>query len=219
MTTESTTSKNFESLIAGIDLIDLHARVVETSVEVASHVTPADLTQPTPCAGWTLDDLLAHMIAQHYGFAAAARGVGDRERWHPRPLGPDPAADYRAAAEHVLTAFAEPDVLDRNFPLPEFTTAFEFPGAQAVTFHFIDYVVHSWDVARTLGATVTFDDEILKLALPVARFVPDDKSRTVPGAAFAPSVAWSGDSTLDAVLALLGRCPDWRPAHPETSVR
>jgi gas vesicle protein len=39
-----------------------------------TQLTPADLTRPTPCAGWTLHGLLAHMTTQHYGFAAAAAG-------------------------------------------------------------------------------------------------------------------------------------------------
>ncbi len=109
----------------------------------------------------------------------------------------------------MLDAFAEEGVLARQFPLPEFTTAFEFSGKQAVTFHFIDYVVHTWDVARTLGRTADFDDDVLETALPVAEFVPGGATRTAPGAAFAPEVAWSGDSTLDRILALLGRSPSW----------
>lgn len=212
MTTESTAPAElnaFDSLVSKADLIALHAQTVRASIEVVSHVTAADLTKPTPCASWTLHGLLTHMIAQHHGFAAAAHGDGDPTLWHTRALGPDPVAEYRAAAEQVLAAFAEDGVLDRKFPLPEFTTDFEFSGTQAVTFHFIDYVVHSWDVARTLGRTVTFDDRVLTAALPVAEFVPGGAARTAPGAAFAPEVDWSGDSTLDQILAILGRSPSW----------
>ncbi|NML52559.1 hypothetical protein HHL19_17940 [Streptomyces sp. R302] len=55
------------------DLRRLHARVVRDSVHLVARVTPADLTRPTPCAGWDLKDLLDHMTAQHHGFAAAGR--------------------------------------------------------------------------------------------------------------------------------------------------
>jgi len=51
-------------------------------------------------------------------------------------------------AEAVLAAFAADGVLKRRFALPEISTAFDFPAAQAISFHFIDYVVHGWDVAR-----------------------------------------------------------------------
>lgn len=32
------------------------------------------MSRPTPCAGWSLRDLLARMTVQHRGFAAAAAG-------------------------------------------------------------------------------------------------------------------------------------------------
>ncbi|WP_328409026.1 TIGR03086 family metal-binding protein [Nocardia sp. NBC_00403] len=212
MTTDSDARAELRTLDAigdGADLVALDAQAVRTSIELVSHVTTADLAKPTPCADWTLHGLLTHMIAQHYGFAAAVRGEGDPELWKQRRLGDDPAEDYRVAAEHVIAAFAEDGVLERKFQLPEFTTAFEFSGAQAVSFHFIDYVVHSWDIARTLGRTVSFDDSLLTAALVVAEVVPSGAARLAPGAAFAPEVTWSGDSTLDDIVALLGRSPNW----------
>ncbi|MFI6368744.1 TIGR03086 family metal-binding protein [Nocardia sp. NPDC050630] len=212
MTTDSDTSaelRTLKSLGTQVDLIALNAQAVRTSIEVVSHLTAADLAKPTPCAGWTLHGLLAHMITQHYGFAAASRGEGDLSLWRLRPLGADPVADYRAAAEHVLASFAEDGVLDRTFPLPEFTRAFEFSGAEAVSFHFIDYVVHSWDVARTLGRTVHFDNDLLAVALSVAEVVPGGSARLAPGAAFGPVINWSGDSVLDEIVAILGRSPSW----------
>ncbi|MEU7765463.1 TIGR03086 family metal-binding protein [Nocardia sp. NPDC049190] len=191
------------------DLVALDAQAVRVSIDVVSHVTAADLAEPTPCRGWTLHGLLAHMIAQHYGFAAASRGEGDPALWQPRLLGADPVADYRAAAEHVLEAFAGGDVLDRMFPLPGVARSFEVSGAQAVGFHFIDYVVHSWDVARTIGRAVDFDDVLLAAALPIAEAVPRGTARLAPGSPFAPVVAWSGESPLDDIVALLGRSPNW----------
>ena len=55
------------------DIRELDRRAVLASVEVVSRVTAADLGRATPCAGWTLGDLLAHMTVQHHGFAAALR--------------------------------------------------------------------------------------------------------------------------------------------------
>ncbi|MEV0295915.1 TIGR03086 family metal-binding protein [Nocardia sp. NPDC050710] len=191
------------------DLLAHHATAVRTSIDLVAQVTVADLSRPTPCADWTLHGLLTHMIAQHYGFAAASRGIGDPNQWKPRRLGDDPAADYRAAADYVLEAFAEPGVLARKFPLPEFSASHLFSGAQAVSFHFIDYVVHSWDVAQTLGLPVRFADAVLDAALPVAEAVPGGGARLVPGAAFAPAVSWSGDHALDEIVAMLGRAPSW----------
>ncbi len=52
----------------------LDARAVRASVRVVLQASAADLARPTPCADWTLAELLAHMTAQHNGFAAAAAG-------------------------------------------------------------------------------------------------------------------------------------------------
>ncbi|MFI6298572.1 TIGR03086 family metal-binding protein [Nonomuraea sp. NPDC050790] len=186
-------------------LIEYDARAVRTSVALVDRAGVADLDRPTPCAGWTLRDLLAHMTAQHHGFAAAARGEEGLDAWRPRDLGEDPAAAYRAAAEHVLAAFS--GAVAAEFPLPELGVV--VPAARAIGFHFIDYVVHSWDVARTLGLTVDFEPELLEAALPVAEAVPGGRARTVPGASFAPAIAWTDGARLDRIVAMLGRSPVW----------
>lgn len=195
------------------DIRELNARAVRTSVAVVSEVTAAHVDRATPCADWTLGQLLAHMTAQHRGFAAAAAGDGaELAHWEARPLGDDPASAYAAAATRVLAAFAD-EQLAADFQLPELTTSRTFPAARAIGFHFIDYVVHSWDVARALGRPVTFDADVLGTALAMARDIPDGPNRLVPGAAFAPAVPAPPEAgPLDQVLALLGRPPVWPDA-------
>jgi uncharacterized protein (TIGR03086 family) len=199
------------------DIVALDGQAVHTSIDLVSQATAADMARPTPCADWTLHGLLRHMATQHYGFAAAAAGDGDLARWRLRSLGGDPAAAYRAAAEGVLAAFAADGVLDREFPLPEFKRGLMYPARQAISFHFVDYVVHSWDVARTLGLPVRFDPALLDVALGVAQAVPGGDARVEPGAAFAPQVGWTGGTPLDRIVAILGRTPDWQPPGPRPS--
>ena len=202
-------------------IVSLDARAVRASVAVAEKAGAADLARPTPCGDWTLADLLAHMAGQHDGFAAAAAGRGgDPAVWRPRPPAADgrgdPVAQYAAAAERVLAAFAAGTgtaggVLDREFVLPEIDPAARFPAGLAIGFHFIDYVVHGWDVARSLGLDYELEPDLLGVALAVAEAVPDDdRTRRRPGAAFAPRAsAPPGANPLDHVLALLGRTPGW----------
>jgi uncharacterized protein (TIGR03086 family) len=195
------------------DIVSLDAQAVRASADLVARMTAQDLVRPTPCADWTLHGLLRHMIAQHHGFAAAADGDGDLAQWRPRPLDGDPVDAYRAAAECVLAAFSADGVLDRRFALPEIKQGLMFPARQAISFHFVDYVVHSWDVARTLDLPVNLDPALLEVALTVAEAVPGGDARLAPGAAFAPGVAWPGGSRLDHIVAILGRSPDWkRPA-------
>lgn len=195
------------------DLRPLHRTVILASVDVVSAVTAADLSRPTPCAGWNLADLLTHMTVQHRGFAAAARGHGaDEAVWQTGTLDEEVAADpggtYAAAAADVIDAFAGPDVLQSSFVLPELGADASFPGEMAIGFHYIDYVVHGWDVARTLGRSYELPADVLAAAVPLALFVPDGDFRAIDNAPFGPAIA-STDSTsdLDRILAHLGRSP------------
>jgi uncharacterized protein (TIGR03086 family) len=194
-----------------IDVVEMDARAVRASVDVVSLITAEDLHRPTPCAEWTLADLLAHMTAQHHGFAAAAGGNGgDPQVWRTRPLGADPAATYAAAAAEVIAAFAVEGVLSARFMLPEFTTEATFRGSRAIGFHLVDYVVHTWDVARALDVRLDLPDDLVRAALPVAESVPDGPGREAPGAAFRPRLPVpAGAGPMDRVLALLGRSPTW----------
>jgi uncharacterized protein (TIGR03086 family) len=200
------------------DIRPLHRIVVMNSVEVVSSVTADDLAKVTPCDGWNLADLLIHMTVQHRGFAAAARGHGaDAAVWQlgtvAEAVAADPAGSYAAAAHEVIDAFADADVLDAVFALPEFGPGAVFPGAMAIGFHYVDYVVHGWDVARTMGRSYQLPADVVAAALPLALLVPDGDFRTSDNAFFGP-VLPSTDPTddFDRILTHLGRSAHWTPA-------
>jgi uncharacterized protein (TIGR03086 family) len=199
------------------DIRPYHRIALLASVDMVSAVTLEDLHRPTTCDGWNLTDLLVHMTIQHHGFAAAARGSGaDPARWQPatvaNAVAADPAGAYSAAAAEVLEAFAAEGVLDAPFVLPEFGPGASFPGAFAIGFHFVDYVVHGWDVARTLGSTFDLPADVIAAVLPLVLAVPDGDFRTADGAAFGPSIVATGEaSDMDRVISYLGRSPNWRP--------
>lgn len=197
-------------------LLDLDRAAVMLSIDLIAPVTPADLSRRTPCTGWDLGDLIAHMTAQHRGFAAAARGNGaDPAVWKPAPADDHRAAadhhaaatGYRAAASDVLAAFATAE--DVPFAMPEIGPQ-TIPARMAVSFHLVDYVVHAWDVAAARGVPFTPDPALVSAALPIALAVPDDDQRLSPGAPFAPAVPLTDPANpLEALLAALGRDPAW----------
>jgi uncharacterized protein (TIGR03086 family) len=199
------------------DIHELDRRAVEVSRSLVHTVTAEHLGLPTPCAEWDLGVLLAHMTVQHHGFAAAARGEGaDPRVWEARPAEAGPVADYVAAAERVLAAFADDGVLTRRFDLPEFGPGASFRAERAIGFHLIDYVVHGWDVARAIRAPYAPASDLVAAVVPIARAVPDDENRLAPGAAFRPGLASAaGAPPFDQVLALLGRSPTWQPEAVE----
>lgn len=198
------------------DLRELDRRAVLTTVTIAAHVTPEHLARPTPCAEWTVGELLEHMTAQHRGFAASARGHGDDlALWQPRRPGPHTRDDYLASAKDVLAAFESPELLDRPFALPEFGTS--VPGHLAVGMHLVDYVVHGWDLARALGIDYALDGELAEPTLRIAARVPDGPQRSQPDSPFGPALpSGAEDPALHRLLRMLGRSPNW-PDIPATT--
>ena len=195
------------------DILHLHRTAVLQSIEVVDTVRQTDLERTTPCEGWHLADLLAHMTVQHRGFAAAARGLGaDPDVWRVEnvvaAVRADPGRAYSEAAHDVLNAFAVDGTADASFALPEFGEGAVFPGAMAMGFHFVDYVVHGWDVAASLGVGFQLPADVIEAVLPLALVVPEGDFRTMPGAPFAPAVEQDGTGDFDRILRHLGRNPD-----------
>lgn len=202
-----------------VDICALDKRALDVALSVINRVDASQLNAPTPCAKWTLRQLLAHMIGQNHGIAAVARGeTKDRGVWAPRPVGSDPAGQFAESAALVDVAFAEAGVLERGFWLPEIRDGGLFPAPMAITTHVMDYVVHTWDVARAIGIQPQFDGpddtELLNNVLATARRVPDGPGRQRDNSAFRPCLEIDPDAPiLDHIVARLGRSPQW-PARP-----
>jgi uncharacterized protein (TIGR03086 family) len=153
------------------------------------------------------------MTAQHHGFAAAARGDGaDLAVWRTEPfaaaVAADPGGTYAAAAHDVLAAFAAEGSDDALFALPEFGADVTVPGATAKSFHFLDYVVHGWDVAATLGVPYRLPADVVAAALPVAMAVPDGEARDAANSPFGhPAGRADTDDDFARILRHLGRNP------------
>ncbi|OIJ96045.1 TIGR03086 family protein [Streptomyces sp. MUSC 14] len=198
--------------VTGTNVVELDRIAVQEAVRVVDLATPEDWTRDTPCTGWNLRRLVAHMTAQHVGFAAAARGAGRQpEHWREPEELSEPARTHRSAAAAVLAAFAEPGATEREFTLPNLG---DFPGGRAMGFHFVDYVVHAWDVAAALGTTVDLPEHVLVAALAVARAVPADPARRGPGSSFGPALEVpAGSGPLEEALRLLGRSPERWPVR------
>lgn len=197
------------SLLNLADLVQCHRIVLESSVAIVGHVTTLDLQRPTPCIGWTLRQLLAHMVGQNYGFAAAADGKRhDRAVFADRPVGDQPAAEYATSARRVIEAFGVPALIEGSMYLPEVRAGVIVPAPIAIGFHLVDYVAHDWDVARTLGIAAEFDEDALQLALTAAGAVPAEAQTLDDQTPFRPSVPTMSTSMLERIIATLGRSPD-----------
>ena len=193
------------------DFRPLDREAADFYLSIVAQVKPDALTLATPCPDWTLYGLLRHQVSQDEGFAAAARGDGARlSAWRSGDLGDDPYAAAETSLELVTRAFAEAP-LDAGLTLPEFGDG-PVPAALAISAHFVDVVIHAWDVATTIGVPWEPDDELLTACLKVCSMVPTGDDTRGPGLAFARVVSSADDADpKDRLLSLLGRSPSWRP--------
>jgi uncharacterized protein (TIGR03086 family) len=204
----------FSEHSSATDVVALNRRAVERSTEIVDAVDATQLGLPTPCAGWSLSDLLGHMIAQHRGFAAAAAGnVDDESVWQMQPVSDRPADAYRVAARAATDAFAGDEVLSRGFWLPEIRDGGPFPARVAIGFHLLDYVVHGWDVAASIGAQADYPSDLVEAAVALAELVPAGASRQQPNSSFGVVLSLDRVPTpMERLLLILGRDPSWTPA-------
>jgi uncharacterized protein (TIGR03086 family) len=162
----------------------------------------------TPCVGWDLQQLLRHMVGQDYGFAAAADADVDVDAFGPRDLGDDIASALSSSVTSAHQAFAHADP-ERSVLMPEFGMQ-RFPLTAVIGFHFIDTVVHGWDVAATIGVPLRYHPDLVAAALAQARAVPDGPFRGEPGAPFGrPLTAAPESGPWQETLRWLGRDPEW----------
>jgi uncharacterized protein (TIGR03086 family) len=183
------------------DLRPLHRRALEIAGGYVGEIDASDLTNPTPCDQWTLADLLAHMIGQHEGFALAVRaGTAAPSAYAPVPFSRE---RWDASVATILTAFDDAGV-DDTAVLVELIPS-PLPLSLVVGAQLVDTVVHTWDVALSLGRWYEPPDELVPAVVELAELVPDDPDRS-GSEAFGPSRPGVG-SPWQRVLARLGRDP------------
>lgn len=187
-----------------------HTRPVLAGLRSAP--APALMGLPTPCAGWTLGDLLAHMDDGLAAFDQGAEGRVDAAGDPPaRSL--DPAARVDALcrrSSHLLGRWsADP-------PPVTWMDGVAVPTGLVALTAALEVAVHGWDVACAVGRPAPFTATLSRDLLAVAAVLVDPADRGVRFAAALPCPASADDGTR--LLALLGRGRS-RPAATNTAVR
>ncbi|WP_416973098.1 TIGR03086 family metal-binding protein [Streptomyces sp. 4F14] len=166
---------------------------------------PDRFALPTPCARWTVRDLLDHLVWENIvwgGLAEGAPPVGGHTGDH---LGDDHAAAFASAAASARAAFRRPGMLERSFG--------PAPGRRVVEQLLVELLVHGWDLATALGHDRDLTPDIARAALPVVRELYGGLPRT-PGGSLGPErTAPAHAPALDQVAAFLGRSPGPAGCH------
>lgn len=189
-----------------MDIRALDRRAVESTGTVIDKLTDEQLELPTPCAKWTVRELIGHLIDNNHGLIARVTGLPKRE------AGGDPRRDYRVAADALAEAFAADAALGVSFEMAVIGRSVD--GATALSVHFADVLVHGWDLARAIGVDIALDPELVEAALKVVGRYPDTGGLWAEdGAIFAPRVPVPDDADPQRrLLAMTGRSLDWAPA-------
>lgn len=178
--------------------------VVPRLGELVGEVRPGDMDAPTPCAGWSVRDLLNHLVGGAQMFAEAFGGapLRDISGRMPDVVGDDPAGAFAAAAEAFGTSAAQPGAMEREYSLPFGT----MEGPTVLQFVAFDLSVHTWDLATALGRSPALPDELIDEVDQFARQALDGWPRdrvNFKDEAPAPE----GADTFERLIAYTGRTP------------
>lgn len=184
------------------------ATVIELIPEASRVITELPLAgawqRPTPCADWTVHDVLNHLTAEHLWAPHLLRGETLDEvgtRYDGDLLGQDPQGAWRRAATGSVLSWAEADP-DGSVQ----TTMGPLPTQEYAAQMLVDLTVHAWDLARGVGVRPHLVAEAVEASLAYEK--PRVAAQGVSGL-FAPPVPTESESRVDQLVALLGRDPDW----------
>jgi uncharacterized protein (TIGR03086 family) len=186
-----------------MDVITLYHRSLASWTTRLDSLTPAQLGRPTPCEGWTVQDLVNHVVGEELWTRPLMQGqtieqVGDR--FEGDLLGDDPVGAARSAAADA-TAAVEGSLSGRKVHLSYGDEDAEEYVRQLVA----DHLIHSWDLAAALGDRTYLDPETVT---EVATWFADKEELYRSAGAVGPRADGGGEPQSDLLVAF-GRRPDW----------
>ena len=167
-------------------------------------LAPASLERATPCTGWTVRDLVEHAVGLNMGFAEAiASGNAARDAYDSRPV-----RWWEHSVDAVVQAAAESHA-DQVTIVP-ISPDVPFSRTDALRMHLLDIVVHSWDLAVSIGTDFVPSDEAVSAISNLAGLIA---LRPLPSTyeQFAPAIERPGEGRWRQALRQLGRDPAWEP--------
>lgn len=142
------------------DVVTAHRRASARFGELVRAVEPDQWELPTPCADWSVRDLVNHVVAENLWTAPllAGRTIADvGSTYDGDVLGGDPVAATDAATTSAGEAVDEPGVTQRIVHLSFGDT----PAAEYVYQLFADHLLHGWDLAQAIGADDSMDPDLV----------------------------------------------------------
>jgi uncharacterized protein (TIGR03086 family) len=143
-----------------MNLPELHRRACEHFGERVHQTGEDQWHLPTPNRDWDVRALVNHVTAENLWTPPLMAGqtvadVGDR--FDGNVLGDDPKRAWDDAAAAAVAAVQEAGAMERTVHL----SFGDYPGSEYASQLFADHLIHSWDLARAIGADDALDPELV----------------------------------------------------------
>jgi uncharacterized protein (TIGR03086 family) len=159
-------------------------------------VDPEQWDIQSPCEQWKARDIVAHVVEGHRGVIASVRG-GESS-----PLGADedPKRAWEEASRAIDAIAGDPEAAGTEMDGP----TGRMPAGEIIDrFVTMDVLVHTWDLARTVGADEELDQATVQRAYDTLK--PMDAMIRMPGV-FGPKIEPPPNADLQTeFLYFLGR--------------
>ncbi len=187
----------------------LLASAVEGFGRRIAAVGPDQWSAPTPCADWDVRALVNHVAGELLWIPPLLEGktiaeVG--ERFDGDVLGADPGSTWKSAGTGAQASAEEAGAQERTVHL----SFGDFAGGDYLGQVTSDVIIHTWDLARAIGADDRFEPSLLDF---VSGFLGPQIEAWRSAGAFGPAAATKAADAQDELLAQTGRSPDWNRAN------
>jgi uncharacterized protein (TIGR03086 family) len=151
----------------GYDVLD---RATEGFHDVLVAVSDDDWDAATPNPGWTVRDLVNHVVGgnRRYVLLLGGAATADVERLRDMDhLGVDPVGAFDRTAAAVAAVFREPGALQRTVHHRKGDRS----GDDLLTMRILEHALHGWDLATAIGADTRIAPDVVSALLE--RATPD----------------------------------------------
>jgi uncharacterized protein (TIGR03086 family) len=169
---------------------------------------PEQFTYSTPCAAYTVGDLIDHVDhAARLFIAIAHKGTSELPGNDADPVHVE-SNWFDVVSAHVETlgqSWSEPEAWAGSIELPGPDLSNAVWGNIALT----EMVVHGWDIARATKQPFDLPQDTLQACLDhVAAFVPN---APIPALWGSPPEVAPEAPMIDRIVGITGRTPSWAP--------
>jgi uncharacterized protein (TIGR03086 family) len=187
-----------EQMVKAVD------QALERTAALVAQTNPSNFSNPTPCSGFTVKDVLNHLIGGNAMYVDVVSGKESAFDGATDRAGDDPSGAFLASKTAVLEALSDPKVFERNWKFP----FGELPPAQGLGILLLEATVHGWDLAKGLGVDATIDPTLATTILEGAKQAITPEWRNPEGNPFGPAVEVPDSaSPTEKLVAFLGRTP------------